>query len=67
MRKTIIEIEREKVISPLIVSIASPAGTDELKNMLDDRFAGYATGKISLISAEDSQKRIRALLGVEFN
>jgi len=36
--------------------------TDELKELLDERYAGYTNGRVSLVSEKESQKRIQALL-----
>ena len=36
--------------------------TDEVKNMLDKRYEDYREGKVELVSAEDSQKKIKDLL-----
>jgi hypothetical protein len=36
--------------------------TDELKSMLDGRYADYLKGNVNLVDAEESKKRIQELL-----
>ncbi len=39
--------------------------TDELKTVLDQRFEDYKSGKINLVTEEESKKRIHDLLAAE--
>jgi hypothetical protein len=39
--------------------------TNEIKSVLDTRSAGYLEGKVDLVGAEESQKRIQELLAVK--
>jgi hypothetical protein len=39
--------------------------TNEIKSVLDTRYASYLKGKVELVSAEESQKRIQELLAVK--
>ena len=36
--------------------------TDEIKNVLDERYDDYLKGKVDLVGATESQKRIQDLL-----
>jgi hypothetical protein len=36
--------------------------TDEIKAGLDERYASYAEGKVKLVDAEESRRKIRELL-----
>ena len=39
--------------------------TDEVKSMLDKRYQDYRDGAVELVSAQESQKKIKNLLAVK--
>jgi hypothetical protein len=72
-----IEIDKDKDLSALKdfigklglqYQVEKRAGllyTDEVKNELDKRYADYRDGTVEIVSAEESQAKIQALLAVK--